>query len=78
MDPTQVLVEAFEASGMDEKALSEKSGVHVITVKRYLKGEIKKIGPANAQRLAAALGIDPQALIFGRVVTSPTPDELAS
>lgn len=70
MDPISVLKESFAASGLSDRDLAEKSGVHVITVRRYLSGDIKTIGAGNAKKLADALGLDPLELLYGRTVAS--------
>lgn len=58
----------MKAKGWDENDLSERSGVHVTLIRRYFgKYAVKpvKMGPKNAERIARALGIPPESLLYG-------------
>lgn len=51
------IIAAFERSGMTQQELSRLSGVHFVTVNRFLRGE-QGFSFDLAEKLAAALGLE--------------------
>ena len=55
--------EVREAKGMSRYKLSQMTGIHQSTLKRYEDKEIKKISFANLLKICEALGIDIKEII---------------
>lgn len=67
-----VLKDAMAKHGLDLNALSERTGIAVSLLRRYMDPRRRtwiSIGPKNAARIGPALGIDPGVLIFGHGLT---------
>ena len=66
------------AKGWTQEELSDHSGVKRSTIGLYESGAIKGAGAEAAHRLAAALGVDSEHLVFGKDDNhSPTTDHPA-
>jgi transcriptional regulator with XRE-family HTH domain len=66
MTGTEVLNHAIAEKKITDRDLAKQSTVHIITVRRYISGEIKHIGPGNAVKLAPVLGVTATELMLGR------------
>lgn len=49
-----------EAAGLSQLALANKTGMQASTILRLEQGEVKAPDPDKLQRLAVALGVDPE------------------
>lgn len=49
---------------MDDRALAKKTGVHITLIRRYLHGEVA-VGAKNANKLARALGVPLESVLYG-------------
>ena len=59
------LKSAMKAAGMDDRTLSEKTGVHITLIRRYLHGEVA-VGAKNAIKLARVLGVSLEQVLYGK------------
>jgi hypothetical protein len=71
--PASVIRAAMKRLGWDARGstLSERSGVHITLVRRYLDDEVN-VGAKNAPKLAQALGLSVEDVLYG------TPPERAA
>jgi hypothetical protein len=71
LTPIQVLRVAMATCGMTDRSLSAASGVHLSLIRRYLgiyasaQARPTVVGPRNARRLALALGVSAEDLLYG-------------
>ena len=58
----QIIRDAAEDKGMTITELAEKSGVHRVSIQRYIKGD-REARLAELSRIADALGVDTGAMV---------------
>ena len=63
MDIIEKIKEAREAKGVSRYKLSQLTGIHESTLKRYEDGAIKKISFENLLKICEALGINIKEII---------------
>lgn len=67
---------ALKTAKMTNRALADKASVHPVSITRWLKG--RKVDSETGFRLAAALNVRPDWLLFGAGETTPDPPQVPS
>ena len=68
MTSADLIRQALAAQGTDDTTLAARSGIDITLIRRYLAGEVR-VGVKNARRLASALNLSLEEVLYGAPAT---------